>query len=165
VFCKIDNDELNELYSPNIRVNKARKITQAGYLACMGRKLIQGFSKETLRNKPIWGHRRTCEHNIKMYLQETRWHGTGWFIWLRIRTRGGILQTRQWSFVFHKMRGIFLTGCQLPIYCSRRILLRGCCRLGNWALHLLVCTVRLYAVHWNFGAGGGWNKSVNENEF
>ena len=33
---KIVNDELNELYSPNIRVNKARKITQAAYLARMG---------------------------------------------------------------------------------------------------------------------------------
>jgi len=52
-FGKIDNDELNELYSPNIRVNKARKITQAGYLARMGRKHIQGFGEKTLRNKPI----------------------------------------------------------------------------------------------------------------
>jgi len=35
-FGRIDNGELNELYSPNIRVNKERKITQAGYLARMG---------------------------------------------------------------------------------------------------------------------------------
>jgi len=33
---KIDNGELNELYLPNIRVNKARKITQVPYLARMG---------------------------------------------------------------------------------------------------------------------------------
>jgi hypothetical protein len=37
-FGKIDDDELNELYSANIRVNKARKITQTVYvyLARMG---------------------------------------------------------------------------------------------------------------------------------
>jgi len=45
------------------------------------------------------------QDNIKMYVRAR----TG-FVWLRIRTSGGLSSTRQWTFLFHKWWPFFFTG-------------------------------------------------------
>jgi len=45
---KLHNEELNDLYLPNIfRVIKSRRIRWAGHLAHMGERRIQGIGEET----------------------------------------------------------------------------------------------------------------------
>ena len=82
--------------------------------------------------RPLARPRLRWEDNIKMDLQEVgRGLGTGWS-WLRIGTGGGRLWVRQWTFGFHKMRGIsWLTA--KPVIFWRRTLLHGISKyLSRW---------------------------------
>jgi hypothetical protein len=54
----------------------------------------------------LWRPRRIWEDRIKMDLQKCEMVAWSGLICLRIRTDGGLLWMRQWTFGFHKMRGI-----------------------------------------------------------
>jgi hypothetical protein len=65
----------------------------------------------------LWRPRHWWEDSIRMDLRE--WDGKVWtgFIWLRIRTSGGLLWTRSWTFGYRKRREIswraeWLLACQ-----------------------------------------------------
>jgi hypothetical protein len=67
------------------------------------RELYRDFGVTVWRERPLGKPRRRSE---SMDLQETGcvvWSG---LIWLRMRTSGRLLWTRQWTFVLHKRRGI-----------------------------------------------------------
>jgi hypothetical protein len=56
--------------------------------------------------RPLGRPRRRWEDNIKMDLREVGWRAWTGSIWLRIRTGGGLLWMRLWTFRVHKMRRI-----------------------------------------------------------
>ena len=88
-----------------------------------GKRHIQGFGGETWGKETTWKAQARWEDNIKMDLQEVgcgAWTGS---IWVRIGTGGGHLWMRQWTFGFHKMRGISWLAENL--LASRRALLYG----------------------------------------
>ena len=72
--------------------------------------------------KPLGRPRRRWEDNIKMDLREVE--GGGDWSWLRIRTDGGHLWIRWWTYWFHKVRGISWLAVE-PVSFSRRTLLHG----------------------------------------
>jgi hypothetical protein len=75
---KLNNDELNDLYSlPNIVwVSKSRKMRWAGHVARMGdrRSYTEFWWGKTEGKKLLGRHRRKWEGNIKMD-QEARFEG------------------------------------------------------------------------------------------
>jgi hypothetical protein len=75
---KLHNEELSDLYcSPNIvRVNKSRRMRQAGHVARVGRgEMYMGF---WWRERDLGRTRRRCKDNIKMDLQEVGRGGMDW---------------------------------------------------------------------------------------
>jgi len=71
-YCT-DNEELNDLYSPQIfRAIKPRIMRWAGHVACMGegRGVYRVLVGKPEGNRPLRRPRRKREDNIKMDLQE-----------------------------------------------------------------------------------------------
>jgi hypothetical protein len=66
-------------------------------------------------NKPLGRPRRRWVDNIRMDIWEKGWDGVDWIglIRLRIRTSGGLLWTRNWTFGFHNMLGSSWVAAQL----------------------------------------------------
>jgi hypothetical protein len=90
----LHNDELHNLYSPNIlRVIKSRRIRCAGHVACMekGRSVCCGLVGRSKGKKPLGRPRHRWEENIKMNLRETGTDGQIGFGWLRIGFNGRLL--------------------------------------------------------------------------
>jgi hypothetical protein len=52
---------------------------------------IYGFGGKARRKRPLGRPRRRLEDNIKIDIREIGWGSMTGFIWLRIRTSGGIL--------------------------------------------------------------------------
>jgi hypothetical protein len=70
---KLHNEELNDLYSPNIvRVVKSRRMGWAGHVARMGegRGVHRVWGGRPEGRRPLGRPRRRWEDNIKMDLQE-----------------------------------------------------------------------------------------------
>jgi hypothetical protein len=88
------NDELNDLYSPNIvRVIKSGRMRWAGHVVCMGRgEASTGFWWGNLKEKDHLGDPGIVGRNdIKMDIHEVGWGGWTGSSWLRIGTGGGPL--------------------------------------------------------------------------
>ena len=91
---KLHNEELNDLYSPNIvRVVNSKGMTWEGNVASMRdrRGVYRILVWKSEGKKPLGRPRRRREDNIKMDLQEVGcgvWNGSRW---LRIGTGGGHL--------------------------------------------------------------------------
>jgi hypothetical protein len=68
--------------------------------------------------RPLGRPRRRWADNIKMKSWRDRmvWTGSNW---LRIRTSGGLLWTRRWTFGFLKIAGNFLNGCTIGSFSGR----------------------------------------------
>ena len=79
------------------------------------------YEKSSFGRRPFERPGLRWENNIKMDLREVGWGGTG-SIWSRIRTGGGHLWMRWWTFGFHKLRGISWLAEDLF---SRKPLLHG----------------------------------------
>jgi hypothetical protein len=89
-------------------VIKSRRMRWAGHVARMGEgrgayRILVGWPEG---RRPLGRPRHRWEDNLKTDLQEVRWGAWTGLIWLRIETGGGLLWMRQWTFLFHKMRGI-----------------------------------------------------------
>jgi len=79
---KLHNEELNDLYcSPDVQVNKQRRMRWAGHVARMGE--MRGVCRVLVGTpegkRPIGRHRNRWEDNIKMDLQEV---GCGCMDWI-----------------------------------------------------------------------------------
>jgi hypothetical protein len=81
-FRKVNNEELNDLYSsPNIiRVIKSNRMGWDGHVASVGERTgaYKGLVGKPEGRRPLGKPRRRWEDNIKMYLQEVRWGGGAW---------------------------------------------------------------------------------------
>ena len=140
---KLHNEELRDLYSlPKIvLVVKSRSMRWAGHVVRMGEgRYLHMF----LEGKPEWKSplgrpRRWWEDNIKMDLREMGGVKTGWS-WLRIRTGGGHLWIRWWTFGFHKLTGISWLAAE-PVSFSRRTIPHGVSKYVSKC----VCQVRRWS--------------------
>ena len=86
---KLHSEEINGLYSSNIRVIVSRRMRWARHVGCMS--LYRVLVGKPERKRPLGRPRRRWEDNIKMDLQKwdvREWTGS---IWLRIGTGGGHL--------------------------------------------------------------------------
>ena len=78
---KLHNEELHDLYSPNIvRLIKSRRMRWAGHVARMGewRGVYRVLVGEPEGKRPLGRPRRGWEDNIKMDLQEVGSGGLEW---------------------------------------------------------------------------------------
>jgi len=78
---KLHNEELNDLYSPNIvRVIKTRRMRWAGHVARMGEKrdVYRVLVGKPEGKRPLGRPRRRWDDNIKMDLQEVGCGGMDW---------------------------------------------------------------------------------------
>jgi hypothetical protein len=89
---KLHNEELLNLYSsPSIiRMIKSRRMRWAGYVARMGEKrnAYRTLVGKSEGKRPLERPKRRWVDHMKMDLRQMGWVGS---IWLRTRTRGGIL--------------------------------------------------------------------------
>ena len=124
---RLHNEELNDLYSPNIvRVIKSRRMRWAGHVAHMGeeRGVYRVFVGKPEGKRPLGRPRCRWVDNIRMDLQEVR---CGYMDWI------GLAQDRDsWRTLVSTVinlwvpwnTGNFLTSCK-PVSFSRRTLHRG----------------------------------------
>jgi hypothetical protein len=93
-WMRLHNEELNDLYcSSNIvRVIKSRRMRWAGHVARMvvKRALYRVLVGKPEGKRPLGKHRRRCDYNINMDLQEVECGGMV-SCWLGIGTGGGHL--------------------------------------------------------------------------
>jgi hypothetical protein len=93
---KLHNGELHNLHSsPNItRQIKSRRMRWAGHVARMGegRNVYRVLVGKLEGKRPLERPRNGWEDGIRTDLEEIGWGGV-WsgFVWLRIRTAGGLL--------------------------------------------------------------------------
>jgi len=107
---KLHNGVLNDLHSSTnfIPLSKSRRMRWARHVARMGedKKGVQVLSWAT------WGKefiRKNQAKDARIILRRIfKWDEGEWtrLVWLRLGTGGGHLRARQWTFRFHKMRGI-----------------------------------------------------------
>jgi hypothetical protein len=79
---RLHNEELNDLYSPNIiRVIQYRRLRWAEHIAHMGdrRGAYRVLAGRPEGKRPLGRPRRRYEDNIRMYLQEV---GCGDIVWI-----------------------------------------------------------------------------------
>jgi hypothetical protein len=73
-WSKLDNDELNDLYSSLniVRVTKSRRMRWAGNVACMGERngLYRVLVGKPEGKRPLGRPRHRLEDNLKLDLQE-----------------------------------------------------------------------------------------------
>ena len=109
---KLHNEELNDLYcSPDIvRARKSRRKRWPGHVARMASGERRGLYRVLVGKhegkRPLGRPRRKWEFNLKMYVQEVGCSCLDCICLLMIGTGGGNLWMPQWTFRFHKMRGI-----------------------------------------------------------
>jgi hypothetical protein len=81
-WCKLHNDELNDLYySPNIvRVIKTRRMRVAGHVVCMGerRGIHRILVGKPEGKRPLGRPRQRWEYNMKMDCQEVECRCMDW---------------------------------------------------------------------------------------
>jgi hypothetical protein len=91
---KLHNEELHNLYSPNIiTMMKSRRMRWTGYVARMGAKwnAYRILVGKPGGKRPLGRQRRMCVHNIKIDLREIGWDGMDWIDLRRCETSGGLL--------------------------------------------------------------------------
>jgi hypothetical protein len=76
-----------------IRQIKSRRMSWAGYVACMGegRNVYRVLVGKPEGKRPVGRTRRRWEDGFKMDLEEIGWWVWSGFTWLRIGTVGGLL--------------------------------------------------------------------------
>jgi len=110
---KLYNEELNDLYSPNIIwVIKLRRMRWVGHIACMGerRGIYRVLVGKPEGKRQLGRPKIRWKDNIKMDLQEVGYGGTDWIELAQDRNRWQTLVTVTMNLRVPQNAGSFLTS-------------------------------------------------------